>query len=87
MKLEDLAVEFPPEDPDVEFEDEEADLTQDLTDALSLLDEVKHLLEALSPPQTGHHLTSYMKGEIRRVREEVEVFTGRYDAVDEEKEF
>lgn len=88
MKLEDLVATTPVEkeleaefveDNDEGDDDDESDLEQDLTDALSLLEDCSCLLGAILAFKEGRKLTTYMFGEIERLSQESEVFLAQYD--------
>lgn len=86
MNLNDLA-KLEPVKAKVETEKDEeidaSDLEQDLTDALSLLEDCNSMLETiltLSTHSKRFQFTHYMRNEIKRLAEETGVFVAQYDS-------
>ena len=86
MNLNDLAKLEPVESKVKDEKDEEvdnSDLEQDLTDALSLLEDCNSMLETiltLSSHSKKFQFTHYMINEMKRIAEETGVFVAQYDS-------
>ncbi len=62
--------------------EDNSDLEQDLTDALSLLEDCNSILESLLTFKNSRKISTYAFEEINRLAQESSVFLAQYDGTD-----